>query len=249
MKIFIRCIVTILLFCRTLPLSAGEQDRLIVATAANFSRPMEQISKNFMEEQSLKVEAIFSSTGKIYAQIKNGAPYDLFLAADTRRPELLFQDGLCGEPFVYAKGQAVLWSARKDLASVFTWQEVLRRIDVKRIGISNPRTAPYGEMALKALQDAGIFQLVEDRLVYAQNVAQAFQYSQSGGVDFTFTALSYALSEEGLKGAQWTIPEAPSIIQAACVLKNSDNKTEVDSFVAFLKSDKVRNLIAEYGYQ
>ncbi len=227
--------------------AAGEP--LTVATAANFSRPMEEIVRLFEAQVGIKVEAVYSSTGTIYAQIKNGAPYDIFLAADTRRPALLYQEGFCEEPFVYANGQAVLWSIRKELASVSAWQEVLRLDDIENIGIANPKTAPYGEMALKALQEAGLYPLVEARLVYAQNVAQAFQYGQSGGVDLTFTALSYALSEEGKEGVRWTIPEAPLIVQAGCVLKKAGRKIEAETFVTFLKSRKVHDLIAKYGYR
>lgn len=241
--------VSIIAVCIPALASAGGRQELIIATATNFSRPMEKIAKLYEEESGVKVEALFSSTGKFFAQIKNGAPYDLFLAADTRRPDLLFQEGLCEKPFVYAEGKAVLWSATKELASVSSWQEVLRRDDVKRVGISNPKTAPYGEMAVRALQDTGLFQGVEDRLVYAQNVAQAYQYGRSGGVDVTFTALSYALSEDGAQGTQWGIPEAPPILQSACVLKRTGNKPEVESFVGFLESEKVRGLISEYGYR
>jgi len=247
MKKIFCCLLFLLLSAQ--PLFAAEQQPLIIATAANFSRPMDEIVRLFEAEKGVKVDAIYSSTGAIYAQIENGAPYDLFFAADTRRPDLLYQEGLCEEPFVYARGRVVLWSPGKDLASVSAWQEVLRRDDTGKIGIANPKTAPYGEMALTALREAGLLQLVEDRLVYAQNVAQAFQYGQSGAVDLTFTALSYALSEEGKKGTTWLIPEAPPIVQAACVLKRTNRKSNIEMFVAFLKSQKVQGLIAKYGYQ
>ncbi len=228
---------------------AAEDQALNVAVAANFVRPMDKIVDIFEQSTGIKLHPVYSSTGKLYAQIQNGAPFDLFLAADVRRPELLYQQGMAEKPVTYAKGQVVLWTARKDLCKASDWEQVVKRKDVKRIAIASPQTAPYGEMALMALKKTGLWHSVEPRLVYAQAVSQAFQYAEMGGVDMAFTALSYALSEKGKKGCFWPVPQAPLIIQEACVLKKTRKMQQAEQFLFFLTSEEVRPILMEYGYR
>ncbi len=222
---------------------------LEVAVAANFVRPMDKIAVLFERLQGVRVHPVYSSTGKLYAQIENGAPFDVFLAADARRPDLLYRQGVAEEPVTYARGQVVLWTGRQGLCSEKSWVQVVKREDVKRFAIASPGTAPYGEKALCALKEAGLWHLVEPRVVYAQAVSQAFQYAEIGGVDAAFTALSYALSEKGRKGCYWPVPQAPPVIQKACVLKRSGNIDAARAFLSFLTSKEARAVLDEFGYR
>ncbi|RUM88031.1 MAG: molybdate ABC transporter substrate-binding protein, partial [Thermodesulfatator sp.] len=147
------------------------------------------------------------------------------------------------------QGQVVLWTKRKDLCAETTWQKVIKREDLPKIAIANPETAPYGEVAAKALKKTGLWKFVEPRLVYAQTVSQAFQYAEIGGVDLSFTALSYALSDEGKRGCYWPIPEAPSVVQEACILKRTPQKAAASKFLKFLTSNKVKPVLEKYGYR
>jgi molybdate transport system substrate-binding protein len=241
-------ICSILIFLNGLPLYAGEMPDITVAAASNFIRPMDKIVEYFEAEQDITVDTVYSSTGKLYAQIKNGAPYDIFFAADSKRPELLYKEGFCKEPFIYAKGEVVLWAKQSKFTKEAGWQEVVTEANNGKIAISSPLVAPYGEVAAKALKQAGLWQNMESRLVYAQNVAQAFQYGHQGATDLTFTALSYALSEHGRQGLFWRVPEAPEVIQKGCVLNKTGKRTMVESFLAFLNSGEAQEIMTTYGY-
>jgi len=126
---------------------AGE--KISVAVAANFISAFKDMAADFEAKTKIKIEGTFSSTGNLYSQITNGAPYDLFLSADEERPAKLYKDGAGGTPFIYAKGQAVLWAANKDFCKAKTWQDALKNDQVKKIAIANTQTAPYGAAAKK----------------------------------------------------------------------------------------------------
>jgi len=231
------------------PLRAAEPPSPIIAVAANFTGAMEKIGAAYEKETGTRLQMVYSSTGKLYAQIKNGAPYDLFLAADARRPELLAEEGICEEPFIYATGAAVLWTGNAALAGIKGWQEVIARGEVGKIAISSPETAPYGAAALAALDKAGLLPLVEDKLVYGQNVAQAFQFANSGSAGLGFTALSLARSDQGRIGIFWPIPEAEAVVQKGCLIKNRNSEESVKALLAFLHRENARAILTEYGYK
>jgi molybdate transport system substrate-binding protein len=228
-------------------LSAAQE--LTVAVAANFILPFGELSRVFEHESGIKVKGTFSSTGSLYAQIQNGAPYDLFLAADEARPRLLHHEALADKPFVYARGKVVLWTAKHALCAIRKWREVVTSPSTLRLAIANPETAPYGAAAVEAMKRAGLWEAVRQKLVFAQTVAQAFQYAQTESADAGFCALSSASSEQGSKGCRWVIPEAPVVIQAACVLERSKEKKAVEKFVAFLASPKAGQIKRKYGYE
>ncbi len=138
------------------PFSALAQEKISVGVAANFISAFKEIAADFEAKTGVKVEATFSSTGNLYSQIKNGAPYDMFLSADEKRPDLLQKEGWTEGTFIYARGQAILWSANKDFCKAATWQDALKNNQIKKIAIANPVTAPYGAAAKVALQKAGI---------------------------------------------------------------------------------------------
>lgn len=218
-----------------------------VAVAANFLQPLEKLIPLFTRQTGIKVTYSSSSTGKLYGQLKNGAPYDIFLAADDKRPELLYQAGLAEKPLIYARGQVVLWT--KDKANQATdWQQALRT-DQGRIAMASPAVAPYGMAAATALKVTGLRKSMESRLVFAQSAGQSFQYSQLGATRFSFAALSYALSEMGQKGHHWLIPQAPLVIQKGCILKTAADKDAARRFWEFLFTKAAAEITATYGYR
>ncbi len=231
------------------PNQALAQDKISVAVAANFISAFKEIAADFEEKTGVKIEATFSSTGNLYSQIKNGAPYDVFLSADEQRPDLLQKEGLTEGTFIYARGQAILWSADKDFCKAPTWRDALKNDKIKKIAIANPLTAPYGASAKAALQKAGLWDALQGKLVNGQDIAQTFQYASTQAVDAGFCALSAAVSSQGKAGCYYDLPEAPAIVQAGCVLKNTKNKTCAEMFRVYMMSDPAAQIKKKYGYR
>jgi len=224
------------------------EERLTIGVAANFMLPFQEIAHAFENKHHIKINATYTSTGNLYGQIIHGAPYDLFLAADERRPEQLLKDGLTHDTFIYARGRAVLWTAKGQLCGAGDWQEALKIQGINKISIANPETAPYGAAAIQAVKGAGLESVVMDKLVFAQNVVQAFQYAHTESVDAGFCALSSAFSEQGKKGCYFLIEQAPEIIQRACIIKGSEKMESAITFAAFLCSKDAQNIKTKFGY-
>jgi molybdate transport system substrate-binding protein len=230
------------------PAFSHAADGLKVAVAANFMIPFKEIAAAFEAETKIRVDATYSSTGSLYGQIVNGAPYDAFLSADEKTPSSLFEKGIAEKPILYATGRVVLWGSGKDFCGAKTWQEALRQTGAKKIAIANPATAPYGAAAEAALKKSGLWTGIEGQLVTAQNVGQSFQYAVTGGTDGAFCALSAALSEQGSKGCHYLIEEAPPIRQAACLLNRTTRKGDASRLLTFLDSPKASKIKKRYGY-
>ena len=245
MKIFFCLTFICILFANIV--QAAES--LTIAVAANFALPFADIGTAFEKKSGISVQATVSSTGKLYAQIKNGAPYDLFFAADSLRPELLFQEGLGSLPVVYARGLPVLWTADKKFCGKRSWQEAFTAQGVKKIGIANPKTAPYGESSAKALRLAGLWDESLSKMVFAGNVGQSAQYAYMGSVTMSFVAASFAVSSQGQKGCFWHIPEVETVIQKACIVTRSAKKDMAAQFLSFLDSLEAREILIRYQYQ
>lgn len=244
-----RLSISVFIILFHLPAELYAQDRILVAVAANFINPFEEIAVLFEANTRIQAEPTYSSTGKLFVQIIEGAPYDVFLSADEKRPEELFGKGLSGKPIVYATGRVVLWTARKDLCSALDWKAMLVRSDVKKIAIANTETAPYGTASMKALKDAGLWDSLQGKFVFPQDIAQAFQYASTGSVDAGFCALSSALSQQGKAGCCLVVKEAPGVVQAACVLNRTGQKTASEKFAAFLLSPEADKVKGKYGYK
>ncbi len=227
---------------------AAAQDRILVGVAANFMMPFNEIAPAFEKETGIKAEPVFASSGKLYAQIVNGAPYDVFLSADEERPARLFKEGFTDRPVIYAKGEVVLWSLNRDLGGR-DWKEAVRSAGVKKIAIANPETAPYGASALTALKAAGLADLLKDKLIYPQDIGQAFQYASTGAVDVGFCALSSTRTAEGAKGCTLAVMEAPKVIQAACIVRATQNRAAAVKFTDFLMSKPATAIKEKYGYR
>jgi len=198
--------------------SAFAADCLTVAVAAGFKRPFAEIAKRFESAHPIKVEAAFASTGTLHAQISNGAPYDIFLAADEKRPQVLHEKSMAEAPVIYARGRSVLWTNRKNLCKAGDWKSAIRDAGVRKIAITSPATSPYGASAEAALRRADLWDSIKPRFVYAQDAGQAFQYVYAGAAAAGFCALSDAVSSAGREGCHYEIGEAPPVEHAACVL-------------------------------
>jgi molybdate transport system substrate-binding protein len=241
--------ITGLILVLSMSTSALAADSLTVAIAASFKRPFTEIARRFEVAHPIKVEASFASTGTLYSHIANGALYDIFLAADDKRPQVLHEKGLAESPVIYARGRVVLWTNRENLCKAGDWKSAIRDAGVRKIAIASPGTAPYGAAAERALRKEGLWEAVKPRFVYAQDVGQAFQYVYSGAAAVGFCALADAVSSVGMEGCRFEIGEAPPVEHSACVLKKAKNREAARLFMKFLGSPEAEKIKGEYGYR
>jgi molybdate transport system substrate-binding protein len=220
-----------------------------VAVASNFTSAMTTIANQFEAEMGYRIRLSFSSTGKHYAQIINGAPFDAFFAADIRRPELLEQEGLAvpGSRFTYAVGKLVLWSPKPGY--VDQQGSVLAHSEFRHLAIANPLLAPYGVAAREVLQARGLWDDLEGRLVRGENIGQAFQFVASGNAELGFVAWSQ-LKRPGrvAEGSVWKVPQSlySPIEQQAVLLKD---KETARAFILFVRSAAAIRIIRDHGYE
>lgn len=240
----------ILLIIATLGIAAiiltrreSAEDKIRVAVASNFREAIKDISAQFETKTGNEVTLIFGSTGSHYAQIVNGAPFDIFLAADSRRPELLEKNGIARDRFTYAVGKLVLWSPQ--VGYVDPSGEVLDKMDFRHLAIANPELAPYGRAAQQVLQARGVWDKVSTRLVYGENINQTFQFVFTGNAELGFVAYSHV--KQWIAGSWWEVPQAlySPIEQQAVLLNDSEIGR---SFLAFLRTDEVQSIIRNHGY-
>jgi molybdate transport system substrate-binding protein len=227
-------------------------DRAQIAIAANFTAPMKAIIAAFEADTGHEVRASYGSTGKLYAQIKNGAPFQALLAADQKRPLLLEEEGVAvsDSRFTYAVGTLVLWSA--DAAKVEDGPALLKSGEFNKLSIANPKLAPYGEASIETLAALGVRDAVEPKLVMGENIAQTYQFVDTGNADIGFVALSQVMQgAEITKGSGWVVPgdmHAP-IRQDAVILDSGKDNPAVTELFAYLQGDKARAIIRDYGYE
>jgi molybdate transport system substrate-binding protein len=229
---------------------AGPADArsLSIACAANFTSAMKELVVAYEKQTGVHVTYSFGSTGMLYGQIINGAPYDVYFAADKKRPNLLFDEGLAFAPIVYAKGTIVAWSISSELTSMPNWKQAVSSETVYRVAIANPKTAPYGKRAKEALISTNLYDKIKSKLAYGKNVGASFQFAYSKTAEIAFIALSQALSNKGAAGRYWHIPEAQMVEQAACILKNGNVETATD-FLRWLHTPGAQSVIEGYGYE
>jgi len=223
------------------------EEGITVAVASNFYRPMQEISTAYRKQTGTNVRLVSGSTGKLYAQIIQGAPYQVFFAADSRRPALLESQDLIrsGSRFAYATGTLVLWTLRTDLDLGTLGLDVLRDVRVKRIAIANPKTAPYGRAAMQAFKSAGMARIVMPKLVYGENVDQALLFVHSGNADVGLVAASSTYRAGGK--ISLVPPESyDPIVQQAVLLRHAPETAR--KFIAFFSSSVARKVLRKYGY-
>lgn len=219
-----------------------------VAVASNFSHAMQAISDQFEQQTGHNVDLIFGSTGKIYAQILNGAPFDAFLAADTERPEQLEREKRIqpDSRFSYALGQLVLWSPDKTL--IDSEGNILLDGGFRHLAIANPKLAPYGKAAQQTLEARGVWQQWQDKIVRGENISQTFQYIISGNAELGLIARSQLQAlDTTSQGSHWLVPPTlyQPIEQQAVQLSD---KPAATALMAFIKSDAAWQLIEKFGY-
>ena len=223
---------------------------LRIAVASNFLLPLKALSKNFKESTGHKVVVISGSTGKLYAQIKQGAPFDILLAADSIRPERLEKEGIGvpGSRFTYAVGRLALWSTDSTLPLKNDLQ-VLNHKNFRYLAIANPKTAPYGKAAEQVLRKKGFWEQIQNRLVRGENISQTFQFVMTGNADIGFIALSQLRKNQG-RGFSWIIPQEwhDPIRQQGILLKRAKTNKAARQFLNFIKSNRIQKQIQSYGY-
>jgi molybdate transport system substrate-binding protein len=226
---------------------------LTVAAASDLQAALPAIVSQFEKDTGQSVRVAFGSSGNLFTQIRNGAPFDVFLSADIDYPRQLEASGHAerGSLYQYATGRIVLWTRKDSGVDVRRGLAVLTDAHVHRIAIANPRFAPYGRAAVAALRHDEVYEKIEDKLVLGDNIAQTTQFAQSGSADAGIIGLSAALTETLRRaGAYFEIPDAwyPPIEQAAVVLAASRQKALAHQFVEFLKSPASRSVLQSDGF-
>ena len=230
------------------PTQAAE---VMAAVAANFTAPMKMLAKSFEQDTGHKLVLSFGSTGSFYAQIKNGAPFDVLLAADSDTPLRLEKDGLgvAGSRFTYATGRLVLWSPKAGV--VDDQGSVLRSGKFQRLAIANPKLAPYGAAAMQVLANLGLEATVQPKLVQGENIAQAYQFTASENAQIGFVALSQVFLQGHIsQGSAWVVPahlHAP-LQQDAIVLRKGQDNPGAQALMVYLQSEKARRTLQTFGY-
>lgn len=222
-----------------------------VAVAANFSEPIKAVAAVLEKTTGHTLSITVGATGKLYAQIKNGAPFDLFLAANTAATLALEKDGLAkaGSSFAYANGKLVLWSA--DPKKVDASGNVLRGAGFRKLAHANPKTAPYGEAAVQAIDRLGLTATLTPKLVQGESIGQAFNFVHTGNAEIGFVAMSQVLAGGRLKsGSMWVVPQAlySPIQQNAVLLHRGASNPAALALVKLLQSANIKDLIRSYGY-
>jgi molybdate transport system substrate-binding protein len=219
-----------------------------VAVAANFTEPAKQIAAAFKARTGDEASLSFGSSGQFYAQISQGAPFEVLLSADAERPEKAEAEGLAvkGSRFTYAVGRLVLDS--RDPHLVDAKGRVLAEGTFHKLAIADPATAPYGAAAVQTLQRLGLYPKLKDRLVRGTSITQAYQFVQSGSAELGFVALSQVVGRPG--GSTWVVPETlhQPIAQQAVLLDPGEDDPAARAFLAFLKGPEAKRIIQRYGY-
>lgn len=222
-----------------------------VAVAANFVEPLKSISRQFEKATGNSVTITSGSTGKLYAQIKNGAPYDLFLAADAKTPARLEHENAIvpGSRFTYAIGKLALWSAKPDY--VDSQGAILKKQPFSHIAVASPKLAPYGLAALQTLEKKGLEKTLRPKIVQGENIGQTYQFIASGNAELGFVALSQIYRDGKVKsGSAWIVDtcDYQPIRQDAIMLPHAKNNTAAVALMKYLKSDAAHQVLKSYGY-
>lgn len=235
--------------------SAGQAaaPAITVAAASDLQTVLPEVASRFQRDTGTVVKVSFGSSGNFFAQIQNGAPFDVFLSADINYPRRLVESGHAdvNNLYEYATGRLVLWTRSDTGIDVRSGLESLKNARVRRIAIANPEHAPYGRAARAAIRDAGMDDVVKGRLVLGENISQAAQFVESGNAEVGIIALSLALGPALRKsGTYFLIPSTahPPIQQAAVVLSATKNGERARQFLAYLKRTDIRQLLERFGF-
>lgn len=227
-------------------------DEVQVAVAANFTGPMQVIAPLFERDTGHKAVLSYGATGKFYAQVVNGAPFEVLLAADDETPARLVREGhgIAGSAFTYAIGTLVLWSANPDL--VDARGEILKKGGFRHLAIANPKTAPYGAAALQAMGKLGVAESLKPLFVQGENISQTQQFVATGAAELGFIAYSQVIKNGRIgTGSGWIVPGQlhDPIRQDAVILAKGRDKVAALALMAYLKGDKAKGVIRSFGYE
>lgn len=242
-------LVAVLLWALSLTAGPAVAGEARIAVAANFTEPAQVLAARFRTRTGHRVTLSFGSSGQLYGQIANGAPFDAFLSADAERPLRTEAEGLAmvGARFTYATGRLVLFSRTPGL--VDAKGAVLAKGGFEKLAIADPRTAPYGRAAIETLASLKVDGRLRTRLVTGASITQAYQYVQTGAAELGFVALSQVVNTPG--GSRWIVPAArhAPIDQQAVLLKTGADNAAAKAFLIFLKSREAKAIIRRYGYE
>lgn len=230
--------------------SYQKQDYISIATAANMQFAMKEITQTFTQKTGINCEIMVSSSGKLTAQIKEGAPYDIFVSADMKFPNNLYKSGFTTtKPVIYGYGKLVLWTLFDTIKPSL---KTLHYKNIKHIAVANPKTAPYGKAAYEVFQKKNILSQLEPKFVFGESVAQTNQFITTKAAEIGFTAKSTVVAPQTKGKGNWIeINEElyTPISQGIVLLKNgSGNKNHTQQFYKFLLSDEGKNILSKFGY-
>ncbi len=233
--------------------AAAQAETVTVAVAANFTKAAEEIGAAWEKQSGHDVRFSFGPSGKLLAQIRNGAPFDAFFSADTKRPQQLVDSGAARDFFVYARGQLALFSP--DLPVDERAEEILAEAEFRRLASANPKAAPYGLAARQVLEERDLYQRYRDerKIATGESITQTFQFVTTGNAQLGFVALSQLRDPESPvkdKGHVWMPPagDYDPIEQGAVALTRSEHPDVVEDFLAFVQGDEGAAIIEKYGY-
>lgn len=232
--------------------SVSRAETVQVAVAANFTAPAKALAEILAKTTGHEAKLSFGATGAFYTQIKNGAPFDILLAADDERPTKLEKEGdtVPGSRFTYAIGQLVLWSAKPGF--VDSQGAVLKGGQFNKIAIANPKLAPYGAAAVEAMDKLGLTAALQPKLVTGESIGQTYNFISTGNAELGFVALAQVLDGGKLKsGSMWVVPakyHAP-IVQEAVILKRAAGNPAAKAWMDLLRSPRSKDFIRSYGYE
>jgi molybdate transport system substrate-binding protein len=244
------CLALILTLAVAPSAQAGE---LTVAAASDLNFVFKELVGEFERQTGTHVKLSLGSSGNFYAQIQNGAPFDLYFSADIGYPKKLVDAGLAvpGSLYQYATGRIVVWMPKGSTLDVAKGISVLLDPSIRKIAIANPKHAPYGRAAVTAMEHFAVYESVKGKLVFGENVSQAAQFVESGAADIGIIALSLSLAPTMQEaGRYWLIPEDahPAIDQGAAIVKASGNQAQAKKFLEFLQRPAARTVMKRYGF-
>lgn len=222
-----------------------------IAVAANFTAPMKQITAEFEKSTGHKIVASFGSTGQLYAQVKNGAPFELFFSADSSTPSKLIAENaaVSAEQFTYALGKLVLWSAKPGFVGADAG--VLKQGQFDRIAIANPKLAPYGTAAVETMRALGVHDKLQAKFVTGENIGLTFHFAATGNAQLGFIALSQVMKDGRItRGSAWIVDQKlyTPIKQDVVLLKKGKGKPAAEALLKYVRGEQARTIIRSYGY-